>query len=51
MVLETPATGTQSAVVETEVGTLRGPNFVVTIIELNTSAVAPTADEPLTLIA
>lgn len=51
MVLETPSTGTQSAVVETEVGTLRGPNFVVTITELSTSAVAPTAGEPLTLIA
>jgi len=47
--LETPAAGTPLAVVETEIGTLRGPDFQVTITDLNAPAVAVLSSEPMTL--
>lgn len=48
--LETPVAGTPLAVLETEIGTLRGPNFQVTITDLNAPAVTVLSSEPMTLV-
>jgi hypothetical protein len=43
IVLETPAAGTPLVMIKTEVGTLQGPDFQVTITDLN----APVALAPV----
>jgi uncharacterized protein (TIGR02677 family) len=47
--VETPPTDIPLAVLETKIGTLRGPNFRVTITDLNAPAAGVLSGDPMTL--